>query len=587
MRTIKDQWEAAVAAALNRLAQTKGGGALEVTAGQIVTERPPDPNLGDISFPMFKYAKLLRSSPASIAEEVNQLLSSEDAPSGKAENAGPYVNVLLDVAEVAAETVKAVMEEGEEYGRSGALMGQKTMIEFSSPNTNKPLHLGHLRNDAIGESVSRILLACGADVRKVNLINDRGIHICKSMLAYSKFGGGSTPESVGKKSDHFVGDYYVRFAQWAKEDPQAEEQAREMLRKWEDGDTEVLELWRKMNGWAIEGIQATYRKTGISFDTLYFESETYSAGKAEVLKGLDQGLFYREEDGSVWVDLSEEGLDKKVLLRGDGTSLYVTQDIGTVLARHEDFPFDRLIYVVASEQRHHFRVLFSVLTRLGYPWAKSLHHLSYGMVNLPEGKMKSREGTVVDADDLITELSAMAGEEIRAKGREEEVGDVAGTAGAIALGALNYYLLQVSPVKDMVFKSEESISFTGNTGPYLQYMGTRISSVLRKYEERAGQFNDGRFDPSLIQRGDEWELVKLVAGYAEVVERAAQELSPAIITGYLYDLSQTFSRYYHDNPVLHNDDVNLVVTRVTLSRAVLQVLKNAFWLVGVPFLDRM
>ena len=407
------------------------------------------------------------------------------------------------------------------------------------------------------------------------------------MLAYREFGDGTTLKSTDGKSDNFVGDYYVRLAQGEKEDETAEEKAREMLRQWESGRPDVLDLWRTMNRWATEGILTTYRKTGVSFDKLYFESETYTTGKAEVMKGLEQGLFYREEDGSVWVDLSDRGLDKKVLLRGDGTSLYVTQDIGTVLARRADFPFERLIYVVASEQRHHFRVLFAVLSLLGYPWAADLYHLSYGMVNLPEGKMKSREGTVVDADDLIAELEKMAREEIRSKGREEDVGDVEATAEAVALGALNYYLLQVNPVKDMVFKSEESISFTGNTGPYLQYMGTRISSVLRKFEERGGEGAGGSFDPKLIQRGDEWELVKLIAAYPEIVERAGQELSPAVVTGYLYDLSQTFSRYYHDNPVLHNNDANLIITRTRLLRAVLQVLKNAFWLVGVPYLERM
>lgn len=587
MTTIKNQWEQAVAKALNAFARAKGLDELTLSANDIVTERPPKPELGDLSFPMFQFAKLLRLAPAAIAEGVRQQLFEIDAPAGGAETAGPYLNVRLDSAAMAAETLSEVLREGDRYGVSDHFHGQKTMIEFSSPNTNKPLHLGHLRNDAIGESVARILSAGGAEVRKVNLINNRGVHICKSMLAYERFGAGTTPESTGMKGDHFVGDYYVRFAQWAKEDPSAEEQAREMLRRWEAGDEEVMRLWRTMNGWALEGIQATYRSTGIAFDALYFESDTYSAGKSEILAGLEKGLFYREEDGSVWVDLSDEGLDKKVLLRADGTSLYVTQDIGTVLARRKDFAFDRLIYVVASEQRHHFRVLFSVLGRLGYPWAANLHHLSYGMVNLPEGKMKSREGTVVDADDLLAELTEMAKAEIRNKEREEEVGDVEGTAEAIALGALNYYLLQVNPVKDMVFRSEESISFTGNTGPYLQYMGTRIASVLRKFAERRERYAEGRLDPSLIERGDEWELVKLIASYPETVLRAARELSPAVITGYLYELSQTFSRYYHDTPVLHNENPDLVMTRIELIRAVLQVLRNAFRLVGIPFLEKM
>ncbi|MGC9312392.1 MAG: arginine--tRNA ligase, partial [Sediminispirochaetaceae bacterium] len=500
---------------------------------------------------------------------------------------GPYINITLDISILAEEVIRMVGRDGESYGSTDSLAGSKVMIEFSCPNTNKPLHLGHLRNDSLGESVARILKANGAEVRKVNLINDRGIHICKSMLAYRQFGEGTTPESEGIKSDHFVGDYYVKYDAWSKEYPQAEAEARNMLQAWERGDEDVTSLWTTMNRWAIEGIQNTYDKTGVSFDQIYYESETFKRGREEVLKGLEKGIFYQEEDGSVWVDLSDIKLDKKVLLRSDGTSLYLTQDIGTAIARHRDWPFERLIYVVASEQKYHFKVLFHVLKKLGFDWAENLYHLSYGMVNLPEGKMKSREGTVVDADDLFAQLKEMAVQEIRNKDREDHVGDVEEAASAVALAALNYYLLQVSPAKDMIFDPKESISFNGNTGPYLQYMGARISSMLRKYDERSEQFAGGQCRCELLKVVEERQLIQLIGRYPEVVSKAADELNPNVITSYLYELSRTFSRYYHDNPVLHNEDKDLVVTRIELSRTILQVLRNAYSLVGIPFLERM
>jgi arginyl-tRNA synthetase len=461
------------------------------------------------------------------------------------------------------------------------------MVEFSCPNTNKPLHLGHLRNDAIGQSISAILEANGAEVRKVNLINNRGVHICKSMLAYQQFGNGETPESSGVKGDHLVGTYYVRFAQWEKEDPSVTESAQQMLKAWEAGDPEVLDLWNRMNKWTLEGIDETYRKTGISFDQFYYESDTYTLGKDKVLMGLDQGVFYREEDGSVWIDLEEIKLDKKVLLRKDGTSLYLTQDIGTAIARHEDWPFDSLIYVVASEQTYHFKVLFHVLEKLGYAWAKDLHHLAYGMVNLPEGKMKSREGTVVDADDLIEQLTSLAMQEIKAKEREEAVGDVRLTSEAVALGALNYFLLQANPMKDMVFNPAESISFNGNTGPYLQYMGARISSMVRKAESMAPDFSGIPFDGALLSLPEERELVKMIANFGEVVMDAGRNLNPSAIASYLYELSRLFSKYYHDHPVLKAPSAALVKARFSLVSMVLQVFRNAYALIGIPFLESM
>ncbi|HDQ14341.1 MAG TPA: arginine--tRNA ligase [Sediminispirochaeta sp.] len=588
MQAVKREWQKIVYNALRELSQQKGVDPENLELAQVISETPPKPELGDIAFPMFPFARVFRQSPAQIAASLASALTGDERiGQAKVTQAGPYVNVHIDIVALTEEVHNEINERGDGYGENRSMADNRTMIEFSCPNTNKPLHLGHLRNDSIGESVSRILKANGSEVRKVNLINDRGIHICKSMCAYKEFGDHKTPESEGQKSDHFVGDYYVRFDQWSKEDPQAEAKARKMLIDWEAGEPGVNELWKRMNRWAVEGIEETYRRTGVSFDAVYYESETYLAGKEEVLKGLDRGVFYREEDGSVWVDLSEIDLDKKVLLRSDGTSLYLTQDIGTAIRRHADWPFTRMIYVVASEQQYHFKVLFHVLKKLGFQWARKLYHLSYGMVNLPEGKMKSREGTVVDADELFLQLQDMAAEEIRSKDREDHVGDVEQASAAVARAALNYYLLQVSPMKDMVFDPRESISFNGNTGPYLQYMGARISSMLRKYEEQDRSEPRGRFKAELLVVPEERQLIKLLASYPEIVIRAGEQMNPTLITGFLYELSRSFSKYYHDHPILHNEDRDLVVSRLELAKMVLQVLKNAFFLVGIPFLERM
>jgi arginyl-tRNA synthetase len=587
VREIRDELRQTVSKGLTRLLEQRGEEGVD--PDQVVVENPPSPDLGDVAFPMFGYAKLFRGSPQSIAVALKELLDTEEDLEipGSAVVEGPYLNVRLDSNRLSGGVLDRVFEKGDEYGRSDLYVGEKTVVEFSCPNTNKPLHLGHLRNDAIGESIARIYDFAGAEVRKVNLINDRGIHICKSMLAYTLFGEGKTPEEEPRKSDHFVGDYYVRYTAYAAEEPQAELQAREMLRAWEKGDPKTMELWTLMNRWAIEGIEETYRRTGISFDMIYFESQTYSLGREEVLKGLERDIFYRDEEGTVWVDLTDEDLDKKVLLRNDGTSLYITQDIGTAIARNDDWGFTKMIYVVGSEQQYHFKVLFSILRNLGYAWADNCFHLSYGMVNLPEGKMKSREGTVVDADDLIDELSTLALEEIRDKGREEEITDPAATAEKVALGALHFYLLQTNPGKDMIFDPKKSISFNGSTGPYLQYTCARISNMLRKYEERKDGFAGGKFTPKLLTVQDEWTLVKAISDFPETVESAAREFNPSILAGYLYELAKVFSHYYHENPVLHNEDPDLVVTRITLTKAVLQVLKNGLELINVPFLDRM
>ena len=606
----REPWKIRIAAALGALMQEAGieGG---LPPAQLSAETPPDPAMGDIGFPMFSYAKLLRKGPPQIAAQVCARLAADGA-GGSFEALGPYVNVRLDRAAVTETILRGILAGevlaggGFSFGRPGTLAGKKVMVEFSSPNTNKPLHLGHLRNDVLGESISRILAACGAEVRKVCIINDRGVHICKSMLAYKEQGEGRTPESEGIKSDHFVGEWYVCFSKrlkketdelvqsngLAKEEDEARSpllaRAQELLRKWEAGDPETTALWKQMNSWAVEGMKKTYERTGVSFDQYYFESNTYLLGKDEVLKGLERGLFYREADGAVAADLSAEKLDKKILLRSDGTSIYITQDIGTAIYRYKDWPFDQLIFVVGSEQQYHFKVLFVLLDKLGFPWAKNLYHLSYGMVNLPEGKMKSREGTVVDADDLIDSLRDMALAEIREKEREEEVGNPLETAEKIAVGALHYYLLQAGPAKDMLFDPKESLSFNGNTGPYLQYMGARISSMLRKSEKTDAPHKSGAFpDCSLLSGDPEWELLKALAAYPAAISEAAAGLDPSRLAAYLYGLSRSFSRFYHDCPILNAETSELAAARLALSRAVALVLRDALDLICIPFMEAM
>ncbi|GHV19866.1 arginine--tRNA ligase [Spirochaetia bacterium] len=587
----KNIWKEKISDALNALLK-EANTETQIKSCDVVAEIPPSPEMGDLGFPMFPFAKILRKAPPVIAQLVLQKITGLINDNGQNENekkpevsaAGPYINVRLDRASFAASLLKEVLDETKAWTKGTSLNGRRIMVEFSSPNTNKPLHLGHLRNDVLGESISRILICAGADVRKVCIINDRGIHICKSMLAYKEKFAGITPESIGKKSDHFVGDCYVQYSKLEKEDAHAIERARELLIKWEAGDAETTALWKKMNDWTVDGIKKTYKRCGVSFDKYYFESQTYLRGKEEVLKGLEKNIFFRAEDGSVQADLTAENLDTKILLRKDGTSLYITQDFGTVIMRHDEWLFDKLIYVVGNEQRYHFQVLFTLLSRLGFDWAKNLYHLSYGMVNLPEGRMKSREGTVVDADDLIDELKSMALNEIRQKEREEAVGDACATAEKIALGALHYFLLQITPDKDMLFNPAESISFNGNTGPYLQYMGARISSLLRRIK------NDDKKNEvkhcELLTNDAEWELLKTIADWPQTLTLAAEKINPSVITAYLYEMSKNFSRFYHDCPVL-NAEEDLAAARLNLCRAVLRVLKDALELVCIPFLETM
>jgi len=596
MYDYRETWKQKIAGILTNLIKNNGADGI-ILPDMIVAEIPPRPEMGDLGFPMFGFAKLLRKGPPEIAKMVSAELPGSAA-------LGPYVNVKLDRGETAGYILNEHLGGEKGAGRPRTLAGRKIMVEFSSPNTNKPLHLGHLRNDVLGESISRILAACGAEVRKVCIINDRGIHICKSMLAYKEHGGGKTPESEGIKSDHFVGDWYVRFSRDLKEETETLEReegldkkeaearsplmlrAQELLRSWEAGEPETVELWKRMNDWTVEGMKETYRRTGVSFDQYYFESNTWRLGKDEVLKGLERGIFYREADGAVAVDLSAEKLDKKILLRSDGTSIYITQDFGTALSRHKDWPFDQLVYVVGSEQQYHFKVLFVLLDKLGYPWAKNLFHLSYGMVNLPEGKMKSREGTVVDADDLIDSLRDLALEEIRSKEREEAVGSPEETAEKIALGALHYFLLFTSPSRDMLFDPKESLSFNGNTGPYLQYMGARISSLLRKANDRDVQ-NGVELRFELLTQDAEWELIKILASYNDAIASSAAGMDPSLLAACLYEIAKAFSRFYHDCPILTAEEPSLVEARLALCRAVLAVLRDALNLLCIPFLEVM
>jgi arginyl-tRNA synthetase len=582
MQDSKNALKAEIAALISGYAQKAG---LEISQGadSINLETPPNPELGDLAFPCFPLAKSLRKAPPLIAQALAGYYAENAAQYPSVQTlvaTGPYLNIKIKKTGIVDQALKGIPLTG---AVNQSLKGRHIMIEFSCPNTNKPLHLGHLRNNALGESISHILKACDADVLKVNLINNRGVHICKSMLSYQTYGQGATPESTGVKGDHFVGDCYVKFNKLKEENPKAEELAQELLVKWEQNDPATRKLWETMNRWTINGMEETYRRTGISFDKVYLESETYLKGKDEVLRGLAEGIFYKADDGSIRINMEDIGLDTKVLLRSDGTSIYITQDIGTAIDRHKDWAFDQLIYVVASEQQYHFKVLFHILSKLGYDWAKDLYHLSYGLVNLPEGRMKTREGTVVDADDLLDQLKQLAEEEIAAKGREGAVGNVTEIAEKIALGALQYYLLQTTPTKDMIFNPKESLSFTGNTGPYVQYTGARIASLLRKAKDTPL----GQVKPELLKEDAEWELCKCLTSFPEVVAKAAAEKNPSAITAWLYEISSHFSVYYHDFPILACPDKDIAATRLALAEAVLSGLKRGMDLALIPYLEAM
>lgn len=578
-------------------------------AAAVTLETPPDPSLGDLAFGCFPLAKLCRQAPQKIAAELAGALEG-DGDLLEARAAGPYLNLVLDKAGWFAETLGAWLGDGPEL-RLPEGQRRKVAVEFSCPNTNKPQHLGHVRNNILGDGLSRLLAAAGHDVVKVNLINDRGIHICKSMLAWKLWGEGETPASSGLKGDHLVGRYYVLFATRLAEERaawlaareldgpvddklnarfEAEsallEQARAMLRLWEAGDEETVDLWKTMNGWVLAGFEETYARQGIRFDRLYLESQLWTLGKSEVLEALERGVFRRNETGAVVCPLDELGLEPKVLLRSDGTSLYMTQDIGVALTRQRELGFDTMIYVVGNEQEHHFRVLFHVLGRLGHAWAERLTHFSYGMVNLTSGKMKSREGRVVDADDLLDELEASCR---RVMDESEKRGDLAGPekdaiVRSLALGALKYYILKVNPRLDMIYDPEDSIDLAGNTGPYLQYAHARIRSLVRK----SGLQPEDCQDFGKLGNPEEVEVLKALALWPAEVRQAAQQLNPARVAQRSYELARVFSRFFAAHSVFDRvDDPDLARQRIAMVAAVGAALRQGLDLMGVDAPERI
>ena len=563
---------------------------------------------GDITLVTFPLLKISRKSPEATAEEIGAYLK-ENLPQIESYNVVKgFLNIKISPAywcDVFGEIAAA-----DDYGQA-APTGRTVMVEFSSPNTNKPLHLGHIRNNLLGWSVSRLLEAAGNKVIKVNLVNDRGIHICKSMYAWIKRGNGATPQSTGIKGDHLVGDYYVEFNKMLTEETEAalraagidpkeatdeqkaeaqhntecQKAAQAMLLKWEQGDSEVRALWAKMNGWVYDGFDTTYKNLGISFDKIYYESQTYLLGKSLVDEGLAKRIFYRREDGSVWCDLTADGLDEKLLLRGDGTSVYMTQDLGTACRRHEEYGFDEMIYVVGNEQNYHFQVLKLILGKLGFDWADAIYHMSYGMVELPEGKMKSREGTVVDADDLIEKMYQTAKETSLESGKLEDMDPAEQDKlfMMLGLGALKYFIIKVDPRKTMLFDPRESIDFNGNTGPFIQYTHARIKSVLRKAAEQGmtPEVNGSELLPKEI------ELVKIMAGFPDKVVEAAAAHSPALVANYAYNLAKEFNQYYHDVSILREPDEKVRAQRLQLIAAIAKVLVKAMDILGIQLPERM
>ena len=555
---------------------------------------------GDYTVVVFPLLRASKKSPEATATELGEKIVAS-TPQIKSFNViKGFLNLVVDSSFWAERFGEIVATE--EFGMAEK-SGRTIMIEYSSPNTNKPLHLGHIRNNLLGYSVATILKANGHNVIKVNLVNDRGIHICKSMLAWQLYGGGETPESSGMKGDHLVGKYYVEFdkhykaevkelmAQGMSEEEAKKKapimlQAQEMLRKWEAKDEAVYSLWQRMNGWVYEGFDVTYKALGVDFDKVYYESQTYLLGKSLVEEGLQKGVFFRKEDNSVWIDLEADGLDQKLLLRGDGTSVYMTQDLGTALSRFEENKLDDMIYVVGNEQNYHFQVLKLVLKKLGYEWSDNIFHLSYGMVELPEGKMKSREGTVVDADDLIADMVGTAREMSEELGKldgcsEEEANAICEMVG---LGALKYFILKVDPKKTMLFDPRESIDFNGNTGPFIQYTHARIRSIMRKAEE-AGIATEEFLSAPLLQ--EEVELIKVLAEYPAVVRTAGEQFAPSVIAAYAYDLAKQFNGYYHDHSILKEENTAVRSLRLKLAQEVARVIRSAMALLGINVPERM
>ena len=575
---------------------------LDVDPATIVPQATRKEFEGNLTIMVFPWVKAARKAPEAVGAEIGQWLVDNEPAVAAFNTVKGFLNIVI--TPTYWNSVLRSIEETEGYGTvAPAADSPLVMVEYSSPNTNKPLHLGHLRNILLGSSLSNILAACGNRVVKTNIVNDRGIHICKSMLAWKKYFDGATPESTGKKGDHLVGDCYVAFDQHfkaevkelmakgmtedeAKAASPLMAEAREMLRLWEEGDSEVRALWEKMNQWVYGGFDVSYRRMGVGFDKIYYESKTYLDGKAKVLEGLEKGLLYKKEDGSVWADLTAEGLDHKLLLRSDGTSVYMTQDIGTAKQRFDDYAIDRMIYVVGNEQNYHFQVLSILLDRLGFKWGKDLVHFSYGMVELPEGKMKSREGTVVDADDLMADMVATAKEVADQAGKLDGLSDEekAEIAEIVGLGALKYFLLKVDPRKNMTFKPRESIDFNGNTGPFIQYTYARIRSVLR----RAAAEGLDKGDYSAVEPNEkEITLIQRLSDFPSLVAEAGRSCSPALIANYVYDLVKEYNQFYHDCSILREEDAAVRSLRLALSDAVAKTIRTGMGLLGIRVPERM
>lgn len=538
---------------------------------------------GDYTLVVFPLLRITHQSPDASGNAIGEWLVSNCSEIRAFNSVKGFLNLSLSQV-YWKESLDGVVSD-ENFGKLPST-GRRIMVEFSSPNTNKPLHLGHVRNNLLGSSVSNLLAAAGNDVVKTTLVNDRGVHICKSMYAWEKRFNGATPESTGKKGDHLVGDCYVEFAKMEKENPAVMDDVHEMLVKWEEGDPQVRRLWEMMNEWVFAGFEQTYKALGITFDKTYYEHDTYLLGKELVQRGLDMGVFVKDPDGSVWCDLTSDGLDRKLLLRSDGTSVYITQDLGTAERRFSEYKLDSHIYVVGDEQNYHFQVLKLILKKLGFDWADQIFHLSYGMVELPEGKMKSREGTVVDADDLIAKMYD------EAKATSEESGKLAELSeeekdrlySMIGLGALKYFILKVDPKKKMLFNPKESIDFNGNTGPFIQYTHARICSILRKAQEQG--FSTSMPDSAELS-AKEIRLVKILSSYPQKVAEAASALSPALIANYCYDLAKEFNQYYHDTGILKEPDANLRSMRLALISALASVLRRGMNILGIELPERM
>ena len=584
----------------------------DVPAAQVQLQKTKKEFEGHLTLVVFPFLRMSKKGPEQTAQEIGEYLQANE-PSVAAFN---VIKGFLNLTIASSAWIELLngIHADKQYGIVAATDNSPlVMIEYSSPNTNKPLHLGHVRNNLLGNALANIVAANGNKVVKTNIVNDRGIHICKSMLAWQKYGNGETPESSGKKGDHLIGDYYVSFdkhykaevkelmAKFQSEGMNEEEakakaeaesplmkEAREMLVKWEANDPEVRALWKKMNDWVYAGFDETYRMMGVTFDKIYYESNTYLEGKEKVMEGLEKGLFYRKEDGSVWADLTGEGLDHKLLLRADGTSVYMTQDIGTAKLRFADYPIDKMIYVVGNEQNYHFQVLSILLDKLGFEWGKGLVHFSYGMVELPEGKMKSREGTVVDADDLMAEMIDTAKETSNELGKldgltKEEADNIARIVG---LGALKYFILKVDARKNMTFNPKESIDFNGNTGPFIQYTYARIQSVLRKAKE-AGIEIPAQLPAGIELSEKEEGLIQMVADFAAIVKQAGEDYSPSIIANYTYDLVKEYNQFYHDFSILREENEAVKVFRLALSENVAKVVRLGMGLLGIEVPDRM